>query len=289
MAQYNGWLGPVGIWAMELRFGDQGEAAEAAAEMDELGYGALWVPGGIDDQVLGCVDHLLASTRRLAIATGIINIWKQPAADVAAWWHAQNDDARTRTMLGIGISHAPAIGADWGRPIGVTRDYLDAMAAGGIPAENICVAALGPKMTALSGERSVGSHPYLTSPEHTAEARGILGPGKLLAPEQGVVLESDPDKARGIAREALTIYRHLPNYCNSWRRLGYSEDDIANLSDRLIDGIFAWGGVEQVAERVKAHHDAGADHVCVQLIRGATGGPIDGLRAAAREMADALL
>ena len=137
-------------------------------------------------------------------------------------------------------------------------------------------------MLELAGQRTAGSHPYLVSPEHSAVAREVMGPGKLVAPEQGVVLESDPGKARELARAAVDHYRGLPNYCNNWKRLGYSDDDIASMSDRFIDGIFAWGSVAQIGERVKAHHDAGADHVCLQVV---SGGDFDRARAAYRELA----
>jgi probable F420-dependent oxidoreductase len=279
-------VGRVGVWSMELRFGDTAAIDEAAGELDELGYGALWIPGGIDDAVLGDVDRLLSATKRIVIGTGIINIWKQEAADVAAWWKGQSPERQARVWLGIGVSHGPIIGDGWMKPVAKTRAWIDEAHAAGLPASAMCVAALGPKMLALARDRTGGAHPYLIDPSHTAEARGILGPGKVLAPEQGVVLETDPAKARALAREALAFYVSLPNYCNSWRRLGYSEEDIATVSDRLIDGIFAWGTAEQIAVRVKAHHDAGADHVCIQAI---TGAGIDGARQAWRDLAKALL
>lgn len=279
-------IGRVGVWSMELRFGDAAAIDEAAAELDELGYGALWIPGGIDDAVLSDVDRLLSATRRIVIATGIINIWKQEASDVAAWWKGQSADRQARVWLGIGVSHAPIIGEGWMKPVAKVRSWIDQAEAAGLPEDAMCVAALGPRMMALAGKRTGGAHPYLVDPGHTAESRGILGPGKVLAPEQGVVLESDPAKARALVREALAMYLTLPNYTNSWRRLGYSEEDIATVSDRLVDGIFAWGSAAQIAERVKAHHDAGADHVCIQAI---TGAGIEGARKAWRELAGVLL
>ncbi len=279
-------IGRVGVWAMDLRFGDSAAIDAAAAELDELGYGALWIPGGIDDAVLGDVDRLLSATKRIVLATGIINIWKQEAADVAAWWKGQSAERQARVWLGIGISHGPIIGEDWAKPIAKTRSWLEAAEAAGLPGDALCIAALGPQMMALARESTGGAHPYLVDASHTVTARGILGPGKVLAPEQGVVLESDPAKARALAREAIKFYTSLPNYCNNWRRLGYSEEDIATVSDRLIDGIFAWGSAAAIAGRVKAHHDAGADHVCIQVIS-ATG--LDGSRAAWRELAAVLL
>jgi probable F420-dependent oxidoreductase len=279
-------IGRVGVWAMDLRFGEAAVIDEAAAELETLGYGALWIPGGIDDAVLGDVDRLLSSTKRIAIATGIINIWKQEATDVAAWWKGQSPERQARVWLGIGVSHGAIIGDAWMKPVAKTREWLDQAEAAGLPADALCIAALGPKMMALAGKRTGGAHPYLADPSHTATARGILGPGKMLAPEQGVVLETDPDKARALAREAVAYYTKLPNYANNWRRLGYSEDDIATVSDKLIDGIFAWGTAQQIADRVKAHHDAGADHVCIQAI---SGSGLEGSRAAWRELASVLL
>ena len=168
------------------------------------------------------------------------------------------------------------------------RDYLDRLSAEGLPADRLCLAALGPKMLELARDRTAGAHPYLVTPEHTAQARSVLGPGKLLAPEQGVILERDPERARAMARKALAQYQQRPNYANNWRRLGFSEDDIANMSDRLVDALFAWGGVEQIAERVKAHLSAGADHVCLQVISGA-GVDVNAARPAWRTLAAALL
>ena len=279
-------IGRVGVWAMELRFGDKDAIDEAAVELDALGYGAVWLPGGIDDAVLGDIDRLLSKTKRIVLGTGIINIWKQEAADVAAWWKGQSPERQARVCLGIGVSHAPLIGDSWMKPIAKTRSWIDEAIAAGLPGDALCVAALGPQMLALARDRTAGAHPYLVTPEHTAAARAILGAGKLLAPEQGVVLESDPDTARALARGALQFYTSLPNYANNWRRYGFTEDDIATVSDRLVDGLFAWGGAEQIAARVKAHDDAGADHVCIQVVS-ASG--LEGARHAWRELAKVLL
>ena len=279
-------IGRVGVWATELRFGDAAAIDEAAAELDALGYGALWIPGGIDDAVLGDIDRLLSKTKRIVLGTGIINIWKQEAGDVAAWWKGQSAERQARVLLGVGVSHAPLIGDNWMKPIAKTRTWIDEALAAGLPADAMCVAALGPQMLALSRDRTAGAHPYLVSPDHTAAARAILGASKLLAPEQGVVLESDPAAARALARGAVQFYTSLPNYANNWRRYGFTEEDIATVSDRLIDGLFAWGGPEHIAARVKAHHDAGADHVCIQVIP-ANG--LEGARHAWRELAKVLI
>lgn len=282
-------IGKVGIWSLELRFGDKGESNEAAAELDELGYGALWIPGGIDSGAPVDVERLLAATRRTTIATGILNIWKHEPAELAAWFAGLPDADRARTLLGLGVSHGPIIGESWGKPLEVVRRFLDGLDAAGMDRSRLCLAALGPKMVALSGERTAGAHPYLVTPEHTARARAILGPGKLLAPEQGVILAEDPAKARELALAALENYRMLPNYRNNWLRLGFTEEEINRGDDRLIDALFAVGSVERAAGRVRAHLDAGADHVCVQVIAGARGGDFAMLRPQWRRLAEALL
>jgi probable F420-dependent oxidoreductase len=288
MANANVALGKLGIWSMEARFADPGLAAEAAAELDELGYGALWVPGGFGGDITGDMDRLLAATQRIALATGIINIWKHEPAEIADWWKALPAASQSRLMLGVGISHGPVIGEAWGKPIEKTRGYVAELTALGVPAEHLCLAALGPKMVELSGQTTAGAHPYLVTPQHTAQARAILGPDKLLAPEQGVIMEGDPARARELALGALTVYRDLPNYRNSWLRLGFTEEDIAQTSDRLVDGLFAWGPMARIVERVQAHWQAGADHVCLQVI---TANPMDlsAARVAWRELAAAML
>lgn len=281
-------IGKVGIWSLELRFWDRSEALEATAELDELGFGALWVPGGIDSGVLGDMEQLLGASRRTVIASGIINIWKHEPADVATWFQARSDADKARLLLGIGVSHGPVIGEQWRKPLEATGAFLDGMEAGGMAMDQVCIAALGPKMVALSGERTAGAHPYLVTPEHTAQAREILGPRKLLAPEQGVVLESDPEKARALAVGALEHYARLPNYRNNWKRLGYDDAEIDGLSDRLLHALFAIGTPETVAERVQAHLDAGADHVCLQVIADPAAG-FAPLRAHWRALAGVLL
>ena len=279
-------IGRVGVWAMDMRFGEHAAIDEAAKVLEGLGYGALWIPGGIDDQVLTDFDRLLGKTSKIVLCTGIINIWKQSPEDVAAWWKAQSAANQARVWLGIGISHGPIIGEAWGKPIEVTRDWIDRALAAGLPADALNIAALGPKMLELARDKTSGAHPYLVTPDHTKLARKILGPGKVLAPEQGAVLETDPAAARALARGALDFYRSLPNYANNWKRLGFTDQDIADASDRLIDGLFAWGDANAIAGRVKAHHDAGADHVCLQIVS-ASG--LDGSLAAWRELAKVLL
>jgi probable F420-dependent oxidoreductase len=280
-------LGRIGLWSLELRFGDTARSSAAAEELDALGYGALWIPGGIDDGAPADVERLLGATSRLTVATGILNIWKHEPAQLAAWFTGLPEAWQARTLLGLGISHGPLIGEIWGRPLEVTGAFLDGLFAAGMPSDHACLAALGPKMVALSGARTAGAHPYLVTPEHTAQARAILGAGPLLAPEQGVVIEDDPAKARALALGAVEHYARLPNYRNNWLRLGFSAAEIDACDDRLLHALFAIGGVEQAAQRVRAHLDAGADHVCLQVIAGQGG--FDALLPQWRALADALL
>jgi len=278
----------IGIWSLELRFGDRQEAAEAAAELDELGYSALWIPGGIGGDVLGDVDRLIGATKRPVIATGILNIWKHEPRDVAQWWRNLPEERRSRALIGLGVSHSPVIGEAYRQPLAHMRDYLDKLDEARVPKDALCLAALGPKMLELARDRTAGAHPYLATPEHTARARAVLGPGKLLAPEQGVILETDPTRARAIARKALERYLRLPNYVNNWRRLGFSDEDIANTSDPFVDALFFWGSAETIARRVNEHLSSGADHVCLQVITGA-GVSVAAARPAWRELAAALI
>lgn len=283
-------IGRIGIWSMEMRFGDHGQAAEAIAELDELGYGALWMPGGIGGDLTGDFDRLLAASSNITIASGILNIWKHEPAEVATWFKALPTEKQSRVLLGLGVSHSHIVGEAYAniKPLAAMRDYLNRLTDEGVPGDSLCLAALGPKMLELAGQRTAGVHPYLVTPEHTALAREALGPDGLVAPEQGVVLESDPVKARELARKALSQYQSYPNYRNNWLRLGFSETEIDSGSDGLVDSLFAWGSVEKIAERVDAHFAAGADHVCLQVITG-TGLDIGAVRPAWRELAATLI
>lgn len=282
-------LGRIGVWSGELRFAEPAASQEAAAELDALGYGAIWVPGGIGGDLFGDMDRLLAATRRTTIAAGILNIWKHKPAETSAWRRGLTGEQQARVMLGLGVSHARVIGADYQKPLAAMRAYLDGLDALGVPAEARCLAALGPKMLDLARDRSAGAHPYLVPPEHTALARARLGPDALLAPELGVILETDPGKAREIARQAVTTYRALANYVSNWRRLGFDDDDIAGPSDRLCDSLFAWGPMDRIVQRVNDHLAAGANHVCLQVLRGPAGADNSLPREAWRELAAALL
>jgi probable F420-dependent oxidoreductase len=261
-------LGRVGVWNVGLRSDDPGAAGEireAAAELEELGYGAIWL--GSSPGVRHALP-LLEATSRIVVATGILNIWEHDAADVAAQRSRVAAAHPGRFLLGLGASHA-AIAKGYHKPYSAMVDYLDRLdAAGSRPADRV-LAALGPRMLALSRDRAAGAHPYLVTPEHTATAREILGPDPLLAPEVKVALDADPDRARAAARRHLAIYLRLPNYTNNLLRLGFTEDDLRDGgSDRLIDAAVAWGGTESVRERVTAHQAAGADHIVLQVVTG---------------------
>ncbi len=287
-------LGAVGVWSMELRTGtDAGARMDAAAELDELGYGTILIPGRDGGDVLDVAAELLRATRRAVVGTGILNIWAHDPADVAATVAGFERDHAGRFLLGLGVSHPVLVDRGdvvrYRRPLTRMRRYLDELAATAEPpdADHIVVAALGPKMLALAGERVAGAHPYLVPVAHTRAAREILGAGPLLAPEQPVVLDADPVRARDRARTYVGRYlEHFPNYVRNLLRHGYTEDDVRDGgSDRLVDDLVAQGDETAVARRVAEHHAAGADHVCVQVV------PDDGElpRDAWRRLAPALL
>jgi probable F420-dependent oxidoreductase len=264
-------LSGVGVWSAQLRFGDPAEAADAAAELDELGFGALWFPdaGG---PVFDAVGRLLAATRRAVVATGILNLWMHTPEETAASYAALSDEYRARFLMGIGVSHAPLVDATesgrYRRPLAAMTAFLDALDAAEVPvpAQARVLAALGPRMLQLAASRSRGVHPYLVTPEHTRQAREVVGAGPLVLPEQTVILCSGADEARAIGGDWLRGYLALPNYANSLLRLGFSAEDLASVSDRLFDAVIAWGDEEAVARRVAEHRAAGADHVALQVL-----------------------
>lgn len=265
-------LGGTGIWSSALRYGDPAVAADAAAELEELGWSALWVPD-IGGDLFGAVANLLDATSSVTVATGILNLWMHEPDETAATYHSLVAEHGRRFLVGIGVSHAPLIDAGepglYRRPVGKMAEYLDGLdtAEHPLPPEDRVLAALGPKMLELARTRTAGSHPYLVTPEHTAIVRDALGAGGLVAPEQAVVLETDPDRARAAARAHLAGYLMLPNYANNWKRVGFTDDDVADGgSDRLVDALVAWGSDDAIAARVREHRDAGADHVCVQVL-----------------------
>jgi probable F420-dependent oxidoreductase len=269
-------LGKLGVWAGM----DGMSAAQAVAfaqRVEAGGYGALWIPESRGRNALVHSSWLLSHTQRLIVATGIANIYARDAMAMANGQRTLAEQSGGRFLLGIGVSHRPMVeglrGHAYGKPVTTMRAYLQAMRDAPYQAPEppekplTVVAALGPRMMALSAELADGAHPYNTTPEHTAQARSILGPGKLLCPEVWVVLETDADKARSAARQALSRYLQLENYVNDWHRQGFSDDDLAGGgTDRFIDSLVAWGDEGAIRARLQQHWDAGADHVCIQPI-----------------------
>jgi probable F420-dependent oxidoreductase len=259
-------LGTVGIWwSGSWRATDA--SVDVAAEMENLGYTTLWSSGGFEPGLSPHFDRLLAATTHVPVASGIVSVWVADPEEVSRRVAVLDEAHRGRFVLGVGASHAVMVG-DYSRPYAHVVDYLDALDAAGVVTEDRrMVAALGPRMLELAGRRSAGAHPYFVPVDHTARARQILGPGPLLAPEVTVVLESDPTRARALARTFTTGYLGLPNYANNLRTLGFGDEDLeGGGSDRLVDAVVAWGEVDTVVDRIQAHHQAGADHVCVQVV-----------------------
>jgi probable F420-dependent oxidoreductase len=271
-------LGRYGIWR-----GATGLTPALASEVEALGYGAIWI-GGSPSGDLALAESMLAATQHIAVATGIVNMWTTPAEEVAASYHRIEAAYPGRFLLGVGIGHPEAV-KEYRKPYDTIVDYLDRLDAAKVPVEGRALAALGPKVLALAAERTAGAHPYLTTPEHTREARKILGEGTLLAPEHKVVLDTDPERARAIGRPVVARpYLGLRNYVSNLKRLGWSDEDVADGgSDRLIDALVAHGDADAVAARLTEHLDAGADHVCAQVLPNA-----DDPLPALRELADAL-
>jgi probable F420-dependent oxidoreductase len=284
-------LDGVGVWSAHLRYGDPGQIAEAAAELDALGYRAMWIPD-VGGDVLGGVEVLLGAAPSAVVATGVLNIWMHDPGEVAARRAGWAGDWQGRFLLGVGVSHAALIdrreAGRYSKPLSRMQEFLDGLDAAPtpFPTEQRVLAALRPRMLELSRTRASGAHPYFVPVEHTAAARAALGPGVLLAPEQAVVLETDAGRARATARQHMATYLGLPNYTNNLRRLGYTDDDInGGGSDRLVDAIVAWGDLDALARRVEAHRDAGANHVCVQVLRNDMEWPLAEWRALAPALA----
>ncbi|MGB2951535.1 MAG: LLM class F420-dependent oxidoreductase [Rhodococcus sp. (in: high G+C Gram-positive bacteria)] len=254
-------LGSYGIWR---HF--SGVGPELARLIESSGYGAIWL-GGSPPADLASAEDVLDATESIVVATGIVNIWSAAAPEVAESYHRIEKKHPGRFLLGIGAGH-PEATQEYRRPYQALVEYLDALDIGGVPLERRVLAALGPKVLKLSADRSAGAHPYLTTPEHTAEAREILGPGKILAPEHKAVLESDPVRAREIGRPPVNNpYLQLRNYTNNLERLGYSKDELGGGgSDRLIDALVAHGGADAIAARLREHLDAGASHVTLHSL-----------------------
>ncbi|MFJ6433137.1 LLM class F420-dependent oxidoreductase [Streptomyces sp. NPDC091416] len=271
-----GAFGKIGIWSGALhrsRADDAGKAAitEAVTELEDLGYGTLWIGGSPSPDDAAAV---VEATRTITVATGILSIWDHPAAEVAARVAKLDAGARGRLVLGLGVSHGPMV-PQYTKPYSAMVAYLDALDSAAPPVDSgqRVLAALGPKMLRLATDRALGAHPYLVTVEHTAEAREALGPDALLAPELSVVLDTDLDRARTTARTMLAMYLQLPNYTDNLLRLGFTEGDFeGGGSIRLLDALFALGDAEQVRKRARQYLDAGADHVALQVLTAGQGG-----------------
>ena len=290
-------LGRIGVWSFALEARTAAEERDAAAEIESMGFGAIWFGEGIESrEAFSHAAWLLSSTRRVVVASGIASIWARDATATANGWRMLTDAYPGRFLLGIGVSHSGSVarrGATYERPVSAMREYLDAMdrAPSNAPEPEayprMVLAALGPRMLALAAERSLGAHPYFVPVEHTAFARQRLGSGPVLAVEQTVVLESDPSQARAIARRFAADYLRTANYANNLKRMGWTDADLSGQgSDGVIDAVVAWGDVDRIAVRVRQHLDAGADHVCVQVVTDDDG---DVALGQLRELAPALL
>jgi probable F420-dependent oxidoreductase len=291
-------LGRVGIWTGAFDAMSSRDAAGLAGLIEELGFRTLWIPETVGRDPFVNSALLLERTSTLQLATGIANIYARDAVTTANTQRTLEEAFPGRFMLGLGVSHAHLVDRvrnhDYSKPYSYMSRYLDDMDAAIFravgPAERpaaTVLAALGPKMLELAATKANGAHPYFVPVEHTAKAREIMGPDATLAPEQMVVIDPDPTSARATARANMAVYLRAPNYVNNLKRFGYTDDDVADGgSDRLVDAIVAWGDVSVAADRVRAHHDAGADHVAVQLL---AGGVIVPPEEQLRELAAALL
>lgn len=254
-------LGRYGVWTFGVPKPDQ------VAEIERLGYGAIWI-GGSPKGDLNYVEPLLEATENIQVATGIVNVWTAEPDEVAEAYHRVEKAFPGRFLLGIGIGH-PEHTEEYRKPYDVLVEYLDALDAQKVPTSRRVIAALGPKVLKLAAARSAGAHPYLTTPEHTGQARNLIGNTVFLAPEHKVVLTDDVQEAREVGRGSVDFYLNLSNYLNNWRRLGFTEEDVAKPgSDRLIDAVVAHGGAAAIAARLNEHLEAGADHVTIQVLGG---------------------
>lgn len=282
-------IGRVGVSQGHLVTEPARAVRDAARELEDLGFGALWYPESlIAKECFAAGALVLAATERIPVATGIANVWARDAMTMACGARTLAEAFPDRFLLGLGVSHAEQVGPhgfDYSKPVSTMRNYLDRMESleyiGPEPSRPapIMLAALRPKMLELARERTIGAHPFFVPVEHTRRAREILGDGKLLATKQTVILETDPDAARGLARSFTPFYLGKSNYSRALGWLGYSEADVADTgSDRLIDDVIAWGDVDAIARRVRSHLDAGADHVCVHVLSAASGFPMSEFR-----------
>ncbi len=272
-------LGRYGIWRTAA-----GLDPELAVQIEALGYGAIWI-GGSPGGDLELVESMLDATERIAVATGIVNMWSTPAEEAAASYHRIEAAHPGRFLLGVGIGH-PEATSDYRRPFATIVEYLDRLDAAEVPMMGRALAALGPKVLRVAAERTAGAHLYLTTPEHSRQARELMGPDVLLAPEHKVVLDPDPERARAIGRTRVQKpYLSLRNYTSNLLRIGFTEDDIAGAgSDRLIDALVAHGDATTVAALLTEHIDAGADHVCAQVLTEGDADPVPAMRALAEAL-----
>jgi probable F420-dependent oxidoreductase len=258
-------LGKFGVFGHYSQW--QQLSPEQLREIEALGYGAIWA-GGSPPAELDWVDPILAATDELQLATGIVNIWTAAAGPVAESFHRIDKAYPNRFLLGIGVGH-PEAHQEYKKPYDALTEYLDELDGYGVPKDRRVVAALGPQVLKLSARRSAGAHPYLTTPEHTRQARELVGPDAFIAPEHKAVLTTDAEQSRAFGRKTLEIYLSLANYTNNWKRLGFTDADVAKPgSDELVDAVVAYGTVEAVAARLSEHIAAGADHVPVQVLTG---------------------
>jgi len=262
-------LGPFGIWR-----GTPQVTPELAAQLDRLGYGALWL-GGSPAADLEIVDRLLAATSGLTVGTSIVNMWQSDPATVARSYARIEASYPGRFVLGVGAGHREAT-PEYARPYDTLATYVDRLLGAGVPADRLVLAALGPRVLRLAADRTAGAIPYLVPPEHTRQAREILGPDQLLAPEHKAVLDADIERGRALgARRVRVPYLSLVNYTSNLQRLGYTDVDLVDGgSDRLVDALVAHGSPEQVAAQLTAHLTAGADHVCIQLLTETNADPV---------------
>ena len=269
-------IGSIGLW-QGLDGYPASQVRDLVAELDGQGWPCLWIPETVSRDPFVAAAVMLGATTNLRVATGIASIWARDAMTTANAAKTLNEAYDGRFLLGLGASHHTLTEwvrkHDYSKPLSTMRTYLERMDAsmfmGVEPTEPTTrvIAALGPKMLALGAELTDGVHPYFVPPEHTAIARQAVGPDKIVATEQMIVLDTDPASARETARKHMKVYVGLPNYANNLMRLGYTEDEVTNMDDRVVDAIVAWGTVDGIADRVRAHQDAGASHVCIQVLR----------------------
>lgn len=274
-------LGRIGLWTADFDLQPMSAAQEGIAQVEEMGFSTVWVPEAVLREPFASTSLLLSATKSMVLATGIASLHARTAQTMQAGWKTVTEAFPERFLLGIGVSHAPMVQgvhkATYDKPYSTMVEYLNAMDSGvyfspqPTTTPHRVLAALGPKMLKLAAERAEGAHPYFTPVEHTAFARETMGAGPLLAPELAVVLNEEPSVAREIASKYMTTYTRLPNYANNLKRFGFTDDDITGHSDRLVDAIVPCGSIDVIVARIREHLDAGADHVCVQVLTGTPG------------------